>query len=236
MPKPASVMNLAFPRVAIKVTGPLGLGRRMLGPAVVRFRETYPGVDIRVRLSEHLLDLVDEGIDIALRLAELPDSSFIMKKAADIERILCASPRYLDSAGSPKEPAELASHRCLLLRFPGSRQFRWPIINRAGATELVTISGPIDADDGDLLTQWALDGQGIVLKPVFEVAEQLAAGSLVPVLPDFRPKPLTLAVLYQTRQLVPPKIRIFANFLAEEARRYVESETRKAEAFIPIRH
>jgi DNA-binding transcriptional LysR family regulator len=223
------------PKGPIKVTAPLGLGRRLLGPAVVRFRETYPGIDIRVRLSEHLLDLVDEGIDVALRLAEMPDSSFIMKKAADVERMLCASPAYLRSAGAPLAPAELARHRCLLLRFAGSRQFRWPVIGQDGKTELVTVSGPFDADDGDLLTQWALDGQGIVLKPIFEVAQHVADGSLVPVLPGFRPTPVTLAVLWQTRQLVPPKIRIFAHFLAEEARRYVEAEMKKADGVSAVR-
>jgi DNA-binding transcriptional LysR family regulator len=223
------------PKGAIKVTAPLGLGRRLLGPAVVRFREIYPGVDIRVRLSEHLLDLVDEGIDVALRLSEMTDSNFIMKKAADVERLLCASPGYLAAAGSPETIADLLKHRCLLLRFAGSRQFRWPIIGKDGKAELVTISGPFDADDGDLLTQWALEGQGIVLKPVFEVAEHLADGSLVPLLPGFRPAPVTLAVLYQTRQLVPPKIRIFANFLADEARRYVESEMKKAGGVSSVR-
>ena len=158
----------------------------------------------------------------------MTDSNFIMKKAADIERVLCAAPAYLDQAGALDTPNDLARHRCLLLRFPGSRQFRWPIIGQDGKTELVTVSGPFDADDGDLLTQWALAGQGIVLMPIFEVAEYLAAGSLLPVLPGFRPAPVTLAVLYQTRQLVPAKIRIFAGFLAEEARRYVETEMKKA--------
>ncbi len=224
-----------IPKGAIKVTAPLGLGRRLLGPAVVRFREAYPGVDIRVRLSEHLLDLVDEGIDVALRLSEMPNSSFIMRKVADIERVLCAAPAYTHKAGSPKTPADLMHHRCLLLRFPGSRQFRWQLADLDGKAELVTVTGPFDADDGDLLTQWALDGQGIVLKPIFEVARHLANGSLVRVLPDFRPSSVTLAVIHQTRQLVPPKIRIFTNFLTDEARRYVEAEMKQADGISPVR-
>ncbi len=221
------------PRGPIKVTAPLGLGRRLLGPMVLRFRANYAGIDIRVRLSEHLVDLTAEGIDVALRLASFTDSSFILKKVAQIDRVLCAAPAYLDRAGVPETIDDLERHSCLLLRFPGSRQFRWPFKVSPGKTVQAPVGGRIDADDGDLLTDWALAGQGIVLKPIFEVAEHLSTGKLAPVLLDHRPEPLTLGVLYPSRQLIPTKIRVFADFLVEEARAYVDSEMRKAEGMLP---
>jgi DNA-binding transcriptional LysR family regulator len=217
-------------RGLIKVTAPLGLGRRLLGPAIVAFRDLHPEVDIRVRSSEHLLDLTAEGIDVALRLADFMGSSLILRKVAQVERVLCASPDYLAQAGAPRSPADLERHACLLLRCPGSRQFRWPLRAADGSVVHVTASGPIDADDGDMLTAWALAGQGIALKPVFEVASHLASGLLVPVLRDHVPEPLTLGVLYPSRQLVPARIRMFADFLVEEARVYVERENVKATA------
>jgi DNA-binding transcriptional LysR family regulator len=221
------------PKGPIKVTAPLGLGRRLLGPAALRFLENYAGIDIRVRLSEHLVDLTAEGIDVALRLANFSDSSFILKKVAQIDRILCAAPAYLEHSGMPQSIDDLKRHSCLLLRFPGSRQFRWPFEDASGKVVQVAVGGRIDADDGDLLTSWALAGQGIILKPVFEVAEHLSTGALVPVLYDFPPEALTLGVLYPSRQLIPAKIRVFADFLVDEARAYVDAELKKAEGVLP---
>ncbi len=222
-----------MPKGPIKVTAPLGLGRKLLGPAVLRFRSSYAGIDVRVRLSEHLVDLTAEGIDVALRLANFTDSGLILKKVAQIDRVLCAAPAYLEMVGVPRTIDDLERHSCLLLRFPGSRQFRWPFRDARGKVTQIAVSGRIDADDGDLLTDWALAGQGIVLKPIFEIAEYLATGKLVPLMPDHPPEPLTLGVLYPSRRLIPAKIRIFADFLAEEARAYVDAETRKAEGVPP---
>ncbi len=225
--------EVGTPKGPIKVTAPLGLGRRLLGPAILRFRTNYASVDVRVRLSEHLVDLTAEGIDVALRLANFADSSFILKKVAQIDRVLCAAPAYLERAGAPRTIDDLERHSCLLLRFPGSRQFRWPFKDARGQVIQATVGGRIDADDGDLLTAWALAGQGIVLKPVFEVAEHLASGALVPVFLEHPPEPLTLGVLYPSRQLIPAKIRVFADFLVEEARAYVELEMKKAKGRVP---
>ncbi len=212
-------------RGPIKVTAPLGLGRRLLGPAVLSFCDEHPGVEIRAYLSEQLLDLTAEGIDVALRLAHFTASSLMLRKVATVERVLCASPDYLARAGTPQVPADLEHHCCLLLRFPGSRQFRWLLRDAAGHVVRVNVGGHLDADDGELLTDWALAGRGIVLKPVFEVARHLSAGSLVPVLRDHAPEPQTLGVLYPSRQLIPTRIRMFADFLVTEARRYLERET-----------
>ena len=127
---------------------------------------------------------------MAIRLAVLADSSLIARKIADCPRLLCAAPDYLAEKGTPERPEDLLDHQCLLLRFPGSQQFRWTLRTAEGP-EAVAVSGRMDADDGDMLTEWALLGQGIVLKPAFEVAEHLRGGRLVQVLPDFPPEPVT---------------------------------------------
>lgn len=208
------------PRGSLKITAPLGLGRRLVAPVVTSFRAAQPNIDIRLRLAEHLLDLIGEGIDIALRMADLSDSSFIVRKVATIERILCASPAYLAARGAPKTSEDLFEHQCLLLRFPGSQQFRLTL-RQGGETRTLAVSGAIDCDDGDVLTQWALAGAGIVMKPVFEVAEQLSAGTLVHVLPDVVPQPTTLAIIYPSRQLPPPGHKAFSDMLLEAGRAHV---------------
>ena len=153
---------------------------------------------------------------MAIRLAVLTDSSLIARKIADCPRLLCAAPSYLAEKGTPERPEDLLDHQCLLLRFPGSQQFRWTLRTAEGP-EAVAVSGRMDADDGDMLTEWALLGQGIVLKPAFEVAEHLRGGRLFPY---FRtPEPVTLAVVYPHRRLLPAKVKAFADFMVEEVGR-----------------
>ena len=216
----------ASPKGVLRVTAPLGLGRRAVAPMVARYRRLQPHTEVRLRLSDHILDIVREGVDLAIRLARMEDSSFTLRKIAEIERVLCASPAYLERRGVPANPRDLSRHDCLLLRFPGSQQYRWTVDYRG---ELISapIEGPVDADDGDVLTQWALDGLGIVLKPVFEVADYLAEGRLVEVLPAAKPQPVTLGVIYPTRRLLPPRTKSFIDLAVDELRRHVAHELQK---------
>jgi DNA-binding transcriptional LysR family regulator len=212
------------PRGSLRVTAPLGFGRRILAPLVPRFLERYPQLDLRLRLSDHLLDLLREGVDIAIRLAILGDSSLIARKIADCPRILCAAPNYLANRGTPERPEDLLDHQCLLLRFPGSQQYRWTL-RTADGPETLTVAGRMDADDGDVLTEWALLGHGIVLKPAFEAAEHLRSGRLVPVLTEFPPEPATLAVVYPHRRLLPAKVKAFADYMVDEVGRALRRAT-----------
>jgi DNA-binding transcriptional LysR family regulator len=203
------------PRGNLRVTAPLGFGRRILAPLIPAFVARYPEIGVRLRLSDHLLDLLREAVDVAIRLAVLTDSSLIARKIADCPRILCAAPDYLAAHGAPERPEDLLEHQCLLLRFPGSQQYRWTLRTAEGPVTL-PVAGRFDADDGDVLTEWALLGQGIVMKPVFEIAEHLRAGRLLRLLPEYPPEPATLAVVYPHRRLLPPKARVFADFVIEE--------------------
>jgi DNA-binding transcriptional LysR family regulator len=212
----------AKPRGLLKITAPLGFGRRVVGPMLPRFQSAHPELDVFLRLSDYLVDLFTEAVDVAVRMAVLPDSSLIVRKIAEVERVLCASPDYLDRYGTPRDIGAMTRHRCLTLRFPGSRQVKWPLLDGEQLRE-VAISGHLDADDGDVLTAWALTGEGIALKPVFEIAEHLRSGALIPILPDFRPAPVTLAILHAYHRMPPPKVRDFADALIEDARTHVEA-------------
>lgn len=204
----------------LRVTAPLGLGRRVLAPLATAFRRSHPRVDFRIRLSDHLLDLVAESTDIALRMARFDDSSFTIRKIADVERVLCAAPSYLEREGTPRGPDDLLAHRCLLLRYPGAQQFRWTLL--VGGTPMsLPVAGPLDADDGDVLTDWAIMGEGIILKPRFEVAGLLAEAKLREVLPATPPTPVILAALSPLRRSSRLG-RAFADALIEATRAHMQ--------------
>lgn len=224
-------MASGVPMGSLKVSAPLGFGRRILAPLVSQFRAQHPKVEVRLRLSDHAVDLLSESVDIGIRMAALPDSSFIARKIADCPRVLCAAPAYLERHGAPQVPADLLQHNCLLLRFPGSSDFRWTLNTPDGPSTL-PICGKLDADDGDVLTEWALAGEGVTLKPYWEIAEPLRQGRLQVVLPDFPPDPVSLVMLYPHRNLLPAKVRAFADFLIERARPLIPrpAEARGAEA------
>lgn len=211
------VTGSTLPSGSVRVTAPLGFGRRVLAPLVPEFCAANTLVEVRLRLSDHLLDLLREAVDVAVRMATLKDSSFVARKIADLRRVLVAAPSYLAERGQPRTPADLADHNCLLLRFPGTQQFQWTLLDKGEPLKL-TVSGRFDADDSDVLTGWALDGRGIALKPLWEVAEHLRSGALVTVLPDHPPEPVALAILYPHRALVPAKVRVFSDHMVPRIR------------------
>ncbi|MDV4145392.1 MULTISPECIES: LysR family transcriptional regulator [Shimia] len=218
------------PRGSLHVAAPLGIGRRLIAPHVPAFKAQYPQIDLRLRLSDRKLDLTAEGLDVAFFLGVPEDSTLRMRKFADCPRVLCAAPTYLETRGLPGAPDELTSgkHDCLNLRYPGAPEFQWTLQTPDGNRKFA-VRGPFESDDGDVLTNWALEGHGIILKPVFEISEHLASGALVPVLTDSPPVPIHLACLYTHRRHQDPKTRLFIDFMAtriqdELAKRQVLSD------------
>lgn len=207
------------PRGAIRVMAPLGLARRVVAPLVPEFNDHYPDLAVRLRLSDRKVDIFDEGVDVAFVLGQLDDSSLKARKITDCRRILCAAPSYLEVFGVPTHPRDLVTkpHRCLLLRFPGSSEYYWMLETEEGLKRF-DVSGPYDADEGDVLTEWAIDGRGIINKPYYEVAEAIRRGDLVPILESTPPPSSRLACLYPHRRLQDPKIRLFIDFMIERCR------------------
>lgn len=206
------------PRGAIRVAAPLGVGKRVIAPLVPLFVDNYPGISVRLRLSDRKIDILEDRLDVAFFVGRPPDSNLKLRKIMDCPRVLCAAPAYLERRGMPKTPADLLSHDCLLLRYPHSPEWFWTLAVGEKTVKL-EVSGSYDADDGDVLTAWALDGQGIVNKPRFDIADHLASGALVEILPDTPPPTSTFGCLYPHRRLQDSKVRLFIDFVLERCKR-----------------
>lgn len=205
------------PQGVIRVVAPLGLGRRLVAPLIPRFCAENPEIEVRLRLSDRSVNIVEDAIDLAFFLGQPEDSALIWRKLSDCRRMLVASPDYLAREGVPQGPDDLKAHNCLLLRFPRSPEFYWVLETPEGRRKMM-VAGRYDADDGDVLTEWALAGAGIANRPRYEVAAHLAAGRLVEVLPDTPPVAAQFGVLQPHRQLQDPKVRLLVDFAARELR------------------
>jgi DNA-binding transcriptional LysR family regulator len=221
----ALVMDMTDnPKGLLHVAAPLGVGRRLIAPHVPEFTSEYPMVDVRLRLTDRKVDITAEGLDVAFFLGQPEDSNLRIRAIADCQRVLCAAPDYIARRGNPANGSALVEgkHDCLNLRFPGATEFQWRLITKDGPRKFA-VSGRLESDDGDVLTDWALAGQGIAMKPVFEVAEHLKAGRLVPVATDTPPVPIQMACLYTHRRHQDPKTRLFMEYMTDRVRAAVRA-------------
>ncbi|RWO02758.1 LysR family transcriptional regulator [Mesorhizobium sp.] len=211
------------PRGTIKVTAPLGLGRRLVASGIPDFHDKYPDIEVRLRLSDHNVDIMKEGIDVAFRLGIIEDSSLRMRGIMECERVLVAAPKYLETRGEPTEPQELiaSKHDCLMLRYAGAREYVWTLQTADGPRKF-EVHGPYDTDDGDVLTGWALSGRGIINKPRFEVEPFIRDRRLKVILPDTPPTPVQFAAVYPHKKLQDPKVRLLLDFMAERCQRLIK--------------
>ena len=227
----AQVVNITDnPKGSLYVAAPLGVGRRLIAPQVPVFLEKYPDVSIRLRLTDRKVDLTTEGLDLSFFLGQPEDSTLRIRKIADVQRVLCAAPEYIEDRGMPQTAADVTSkrHECLNLRFPGATEFQWPL-RIDGAYKKISINGRYESDDGDVLTDWALAGHGIALKPVFEVADHIASGRLVPVATQNPPEPIQMACLFTHRRRQDPKARLFMDFVIERISKAIRNATIQAQ-------
>jgi DNA-binding transcriptional LysR family regulator len=204
------------PKGLLHVAAPLGVGRRLIAPMLPEFAAEYPLIDIRLRLSDRRIDLTAEGIDIRFFLGRPEDSNLRIRPIAECRRVLCAAPAYIAARGAPETGDDLIAqgHNCLNLRFPGAPEFQWELMAPDGPKRY-PVAGRLESDDGDVLTDWALAGHGIVLKPAFEVAAHLRAGALVEVAAATPPLPVQMACLFTHRRFQDPKARLFMTYMAD---------------------
>ena len=212
----AIALNRDSPAGSLKVSAPVSFSRLHLAPAVARFTEAHPNLQLQLVASDRFDDFFHEQIDLLIRVAELKDSNMVARRIATSRRVLCASPDYLARVGEPKTPKELTEHNCLLLRFPGSQQWRWTLVYPNGRPETLSLSGTMDSDNSDILTSWCLAGHGIAMKDMFEVAPYLKDGRLVEIMREYPPVSYPIMALYPHSQYLPPRVRLFIDFLAEE--------------------
>ena len=227
----AHVVNITDnPKGSLFVAAPLGVGRRLIAPLVPAFLAEYPQVNVRLRLTDRKVDLTTEGLDLAFFLGQPEDSNLRIRKIADVTRVLCASPDYVAARGMPASGADLVAdkHECLNLRFPGAPDFKWPLVTKDGVKRF-SVSGRYESDDGDVLTDWALAGHGIAMKPAFEVSHHLADGRLVPVAVETPPEPIQMACLFTHRKRQDPKTRLFMEFVIDRIAAAIRTSAMQAQ-------
>jgi DNA-binding transcriptional LysR family regulator len=202
------------PAGRLRVTAPVSFGQRFLGEAVTRFYRLYPHIEVELSLNDRRVDLVEEGYDLALRVTRMGDSSLIARRLAAVSDSVCASPDYLRAHGAPQHPDELAEHNCLIYTLT-DQAGSWGYRAADGSEGRVRVHGSLRANNGDILTDAAINGLGIILQPKFLLARALAQGSLVPVLENYHWHDLDLYAVYPVRRHVPGKVRVFVDFLLE---------------------
>lgn len=203
------------PTGLLRINAPLLFGRLYLAPVLPAFSRRYPEVGFSVVLSDRVVDIVEEGFDLAIQIAEhMPASTWIARRIASIPILICASPEYLARHGTPTRPADLANHNCLIYTTM-ERATDWTFGTAANQVS-VRVSGNLSANSVDVLHQAALAGEGIIREPVFTLAADLREGRLVPLLQEFSPVDMALHVVYASRRHLSAKVRVFADFLFDQ--------------------
>lgn len=207
-------VDLAGP---IRLAAPMSFGIKVLGAPLADFLAQHPAIEIDIVLSDARQDLVAEGIDLALRIADLPDSSLLARTIAPVAVSMIASPAYLDHHGTPRHPLDLAGHR--LVGY-GHRDRAAPLrFRRAGEEASVTPTGPMFANNGDIMVPLLLAGGGIAMLPDFIAEAELARGSLVRILTGWQLSPMALHLLSPPSRLRPARVRVLSDYLADRLKR-----------------
>ena len=189
----------------VRLTGPATLGTHRLAAIVAKFCEAHPAVTVEMALSDRRADIIAEGYDFAVRIGELQTSSMIARPVGTYRLLVCAAPDYLAQHPQPNHPSELARHRCLINLNMVPRG-RWPFVSPEGETVVAEIEGQLQIDNGEAQKAAALAGAGMVYLPVDLARDDLAAGRLVQVLPEWRTLTLPINIVYPSRRLVPRRV------------------------------
>ena len=201
------------PRGRMRVSAPISFSVRHLAPALCEFQRRFPLVEIELELNDRLVDLVDEGFDMAIRIGKLADSSLVARRIAPACLILTASPAYLERAGTPTHPAELSKHNLLIYTL--STRSDELVLERKGEKVATKIHGNLHVNNGDYIAAATLEGHGISVLPNFIVGDHIKRGDLVPVLADWTVPPVAIHAVYAQTRSLPAKTRVLIDFLVE---------------------
>jgi DNA-binding transcriptional LysR family regulator len=192
-------------RGELRVTAPLAFGRRHVTPIVTSFLDVYPDVRVELILDDGALDLIGEGIDVAVRIGRLGDSSLVARRVGAVRRLLVASPAYLAARGTPRAPSELARHDIVS---GAARPLQWRF-RRAGREQVVRLTPRLIVNEVDAMLTAVRAGRGIGRPLSYQVADDLASHSLVRLLPEYEPPPLPVQLVTPSAQRLPPRTRAF---------------------------
>lgn len=203
----------AEPRGALRICSSFGFGRNIVAPAIATLSARYPQLKIRFELFDRLVDITSEGFDLDVRVGDEIAPHLIARRLASNHRVLCAAPGYLARRGTPRTLGELASHDCLIIKERDHPFGVWRL--RDGTREeVIKVTGPLSSNNGEVVVQWAVDGRGIALRSMWDIAPLLESGKLVRVLPEFTQEANVWAV-YPSKLANSAKLRVCVDWLQE---------------------
>lgn len=209
----AVTASMGEPKGRLRVTAPADFGDTILVTLLNRLRDSYPEIDVELLLTDSYLDLVAEGLDVAIRAGELSDSTLVAKRVGIACWALFASPEYLDNARGPASPHRLSRHRCL--QFTSFGREEWTLTNRKESV-IIPMQGNMIVNDLGMIRMMTLDGQGIGILPSYICQEDLREKRLVRVLPKWQARADPVHLVYPRQRFVPPKLRAFMDIAAME--------------------
>ncbi len=205
------------PRGRLRLTAPLTFGTLELAPALNDFAVRYRDIELDVSFSDRVVNLVDDGFDMAIRVGRPGDSSLIIRKLCSVRIVVAAAPAYVEEHGAPEAPSDLARHACIIdtnFREPG----RWPFRNHIGEVESIKVDGRIRFSNAEACAQAAAAGLGLACVPAFVAGEALRSGKLARLLTSFEPEPYDVHALYPHSRHLAAKVRLLVDFLVERYR------------------
>ncbi len=197
----------AAPSGRLRIAAPMTFGIMHLGDFLAGFLKQYPGITVDLNLNDRFVDLVDEHVDLAIRIGKLKDSSLQARTLAPSRLVMCAAPKYLKSNGTPKKPKDLSNHQCLTYTYADGTT-TWKL--KGGS---MNVNGPVHCNNGDILRQMTLKGLGLVMLPSFIVGADLKRGALVSVMEDHVPQEQYINAVYPPGRFVPAPVRAFIDYM-----------------------
>ena len=202
------------PRGRLRINAPLSFGVLHLAPLWPAFMLKYPEVELEIALIDRVVDIVEEGYDLAIRISRTGSASHVGRKLATSRNIICAAPDYVLQHGAPMAPVDLRDHACIGYTYSATAD-EWLFIDGAGKPHTVKVAAIMHTNNGDTARAMALAGQGITWQPTFLIGEDLKAGRLVPLMPDYRMADIDILAVYPSRRHLSAKVRVMVDFLAE---------------------
>ncbi|WP_295515699.1 LysR family transcriptional regulator [uncultured Stenotrophomonas sp.] len=201
------------PSGMLRINAPVSWGIARLGPLLAGYRQRFPQVELDLALSDRLVDMVEEGYDVAIRITREPSPALIARRLGQARITLCAAPSYLAARGTPRTPQDLEQHDCLGYSYWASGN-QWPLQGPGGETR-VTVNSILQANNGDVLREAAIAGMGVILQPDFLLEDALADGRVVRVLPEWDVPAIGIFAVYTSRSHLAPKVRSFIDYLVD---------------------
>lgn len=198
----------------IRLSAPADLGRHRIAPLIDDFLARHPAVNIELILSDQYSDMIQSGLDCAIRFGDLDSSTLKVKKIGESRRVVCAAPSYLATHPAPISPCDLEQHNCLIMRFGQKLDNEWPF-HIDGRKCKILVKGNRIADDGGQVRNWCLAGHGIAYKSNWDVKDDIAAGRLVALLEEFATTASQIQIVYPQTAVMPHRVRLFIDFLAD---------------------